>query len=237
MTKHAINAFLATSIAFANEIATLCEAVGADAMEVARGLRSEPRIGPGAYVSPGGAFSGGTLARDLTILNRTAQDHTVATPLLSAVLPSNNLHNNWVRNQLRRHCTGLAASTIAVWGLTYKPGTDTLRRSLAVELCDWLLTEGATVRVHDPQATDLPAHWSGRITRFSDPLEALTCADVLVIATSWPEYREIPAIELARRCDDLLVLDPNRFLSQLTSQPGSLRYRAVGQPDSAPFPS
>jgi UDPglucose 6-dehydrogenase len=229
MTKHAINAFLATSIAFANEIAAVCESVGADATEVERGLKSERRIGPGAYLSPGGAFSGGTLARDVTILSRTSLQHEVATPLLAAVLPSNNLHKRWARNKLYSHCADLSRTTVAVWGLTYKPGTDTLRRSLAVELCDWLLGEGAAVRVHDPLAKDLPQRWSGAVTRLTDPLEAVVGADALVIATPWPEYRRVSADQLLERCKDLLVLDANRCLPQLA---GRLKYLAVGMPDS-----
>jgi UDPglucose 6-dehydrogenase len=103
MTKHAINAFLATSVTFANEIAAICELVGADAKEVERGLKTETRIGPKAYVSPGGPFAGGTLARDIAFLGIEAQLHQLATPLLSAVRPSNDEHKNWVRRKLQQH--------------------------------------------------------------------------------------------------------------------------------------
>jgi UDPglucose 6-dehydrogenase len=231
MTKHAINAFLATSIAFANEIAGICESVGADAADVERGLKSERRIGPGAYLSPGGAFSGGTLARDVALLGRTSREHEVATPLLSAVLPSNNLHKHWARKKLCSHFADLSRTTVAVWGLTYKPGTDTLRRSLAVELCDWLLGEGATVRVHDPRALDLPQRWSGTVTRLTDPLAVAAGADALVIATGWPEYRSVTADQLLECCKDLLVLDANRCVPQLATASGGLKYLAVGMPD------
>ncbi len=91
MTKHAINAFLATSVTFINEIATLCEAVGADAEEVERGLKTDMRIGPGAYLSPGGAFAGGTLARDVMFL-RGLGDRTPAEPLLDGLVASNEAH-------------------------------------------------------------------------------------------------------------------------------------------------
>jgi UDPglucose 6-dehydrogenase len=232
MTKHAINAFLATSIAFANEIAGICESVGADAADVERGLKSERRIGPGAYLSPGGAFSGGTLARDVALLGRTSLEHEIATPLLSAVLPSNNLHKHWTRRKLRSRFADLSRTTVAVWGLTYKPGTDTLRRSLAVELCDWLVNEGAAVRVHDPMAKDLPQRWSGIVPRLPDPLAAAAGADALVIATGWPEYRSVSADQLLACCDDLLVLDANRFVPQLAARPQVLKYLAVGMPDA-----
>jgi len=232
MTKHAINAFLATSIAFANEIAGICESVGADAADVERGLKSERRIGPGAYLSPGGAFSGGTLARDVALLGRTSLEHEVATPLLSAVLPSNNLHKHWARRKLRSHFADLSRITVAVWGLTYKPGTDTLRRSLAVELCDWLLAEGAAVRVHDPLAKDLPQRWTGNVTRLTDPLAVAAGADALIIATGWPEYRRVSADQLLDCCKQLLVLDANRLLPHLLHGQQQLKYLAVGMPDA-----
>ena len=100
MTKHAINAFLATSVTFANELARLCEAVGADAKEVERGLKSEGRIGPKAYLAPGVAFSGGTLARDLRFLTQFGQKHSVETPLFSGVIAGNDTHKGWTRRKL-----------------------------------------------------------------------------------------------------------------------------------------
>jgi len=231
MTKHALNAFLATSVAFANEIAGLCESVGADAAEVARGLKSEPRIGRGAYVSPGAAFSGGTLARDVATLGRLSRERDISTPLLSAVLPSNRLHQEWVTRKLARRFADLSRTTVAVWGLAYKPDTSTLRRSSAVELCDWLLARGAAVRVHDPAVEELPARWSGRVRRFSDPLEAAAGADAVVIATGWPVYQRASADQLARDSHELLVLDANRCAPQLAIPHARLTYAAVGMPD------
>jgi len=228
MTKHAVNAFLATSIALTNEIASVCESVGADATEVARGLRSEPRIGPGAYVSPGSAFSGGTLARDVASLSRTARERALSTPVLSSVLPSNEAHKGWARAKLSARFADLAQVTVAVWGLTYKAGTDTLRRSAPVELCDWLLECGARVRVHDPLVRELPQRWSGRVTRVADPLEAVVGAAALLIATGWAGYRDTSAERLLERSRNLLVLDPNRCLPQLAIQP-HLQYLSVGQ--------
>jgi UDPglucose 6-dehydrogenase len=246
MTKHAINAFLATSVAFANEIATLCESTGADAVEVARGLKSEPRIGPGAYVSPGAAFAGGTLARDVGFLNQASREHGVSTPLLSAVLPSNELHGLWVRKRLQGVLGALAGRAVAVWGLAYKPGTDTLRRSSAVELCDWLVEQGANVRAHDPMVKDLPLRWSGVVVRCDDPADAVAGADALIVMTEWPVYRAVFAEMSARLTGPLAVLDPNRFLAPAgwradaagpasaagPAQDGrrNLRYLAVGMP-------
>ena len=229
MTKHAINAFLATSVTFANEIASICELAGADAKEVERGLKTEQRIGPKAYLSPGGAFAGGTLARDINFLNQAGKSRGLHTPLLSSVKPSNDEHKNWVRRRLLVKFPSLSGLTIAVWGLTYKPGTDTLRRSLAVELCNWLLTQGAKLRVHDPAVIALPSEWSGRVTQCITPSEALDGSSALVVATEWPQYRDIPFAEIVTAETDLLVVDANRFLSKLATVDG-IEYAAVGAP-------
>jgi UDPglucose 6-dehydrogenase len=230
MTKHAVNAFLAASVAFANEIASICESVGADAKEVERGLKTEDRIGPRAYLSPGAAFAGGTLARDIGFLNRTAHDHGLTTPLLSSVLPSNDAHKRWVQRRLRALFVDLSRTTVAVWGLTYKPDTDTLRRSLSVELCDWLIREGATVHVHDPVVKSLPQHWCGAVKRFDQPIAAVHGADALIMATEWPIYRTIAADQLIQCADRLVVLDANRFLTNVAAAEGRVQYFAVGMP-------
>jgi UDPglucose 6-dehydrogenase len=230
MTKHAINAFFATSVAFANEIASICESVGADAKEVERGLKTEIRIGSRAYLSPGAAFAGGTLARDITLLNQVARGHGMVTPLLSSVLPSNEAHGRWVQQKLRALFADLSHTTVAVWGLTYKPGTDTLRRSMSVELCDWMIREGATVRVHDPMVKNLPTYWCDAVRRYDDPIAAVQGAHALVVATEWPVYRSISSDQLLQCSDRLVVLDANRFLSNLAAAEGRLRYFAVGMP-------
>lgn len=229
MTKHAINAFLATSVTFANEIASICELVGADAKEVERGLKTEMRIGPKAYLSPGGPFAGGTLARDIEFLGIESRAKQLATPLLSSVRASNDEHKNWVRRKLLERFPELKGSTVAIWGLTYKPGTDTLRRSLAVELCDWLIEQGASVHVHDPVVRELPERWSGRVVSHARALDAVTGADALVVGTEWPEFREEAAELLSVANPELVVIDANRHLQAAVASSG-LKYLAVGTP-------
>jgi len=234
MTKHAINAFFATSITFANEIASICESVGADAKEVERGLKTEGRIGPLAYLSPGGAFSGGTLARDVAFLNRIALERGVNTQLLSSVLSSNQTHKQWAQRKLQALFADLSHTTVAVWGLTYKPDTDTIARSMSVELCDWMLGEGATVQVHDPMAKNLPSHWHASVKRYDDPVAAVRGAHVLILSTPWPLYRAVSADQLLQCVDGLVVLDANRFLSNLAVAREGLTYFAVGVPNKEP---
>jgi len=230
MTKHALNAFLATSVTFINEVAALCEQVGADASEVERGLKSDARIGPGAYLSPGGAFAGGTLARDVTFLSDLGKARGVATHLLEAVHTSNHVHGHWPRRRLTQILGALDGKTIAVWGLTYKPGTDTLRRSSAVELCRWLIAQGATVRTHDPVVRRLPTDLDETVRLIDDPLAAADDAAALVVATNWPAYRDIDASQVADRMSGNLILDASGFLAASLGRASSLRYLRVGTP-------
>lgn len=228
MTKHAINAFLATSVVFINEIAAACEATGADAKEVERGLKSEARIGPGAYLGPGAAFAGGTLARDVAFLLGTGARLGFATPLLAGVKQSNDTHRLWARRRLGDLLGGLAGRRIAVLGLTYKPDTDTLRRSESVALCRWLLQEGAIVRAHDPAIRDKSAELPDGLTLSPGLDEAIRDADAIVVATEWPAFRELTADRIATPGRRPLVLDPNRFLARTLADDARVRYVGVG---------
>jgi UDPglucose 6-dehydrogenase len=229
MTKHAINAFLATSVTFANELAAICELYGADAKEVERGLKTESRIGPRAYLSPGGPFAGGTLARDIDFLDKAAQEKALAVPLLQSVRVSNNEHKKWTKRKLSEKFTPLNKLSIAIWGLTYKPETSTLRRSLAVALCDWLIEEGANVRVYDPAVQELPSHWNNQVDRFDSALEALKNTQVLVLGTEWAEFKETAKKMLEVVNNDYLVIDANRYLQNEIFSLG-INYIAVGMP-------
>jgi len=227
MTKHAINAFLGMSITFINEIASICENIGADAHEVETGLKSETRIGPAAYLSPGAAFAGGTLARDIEFLKDIGSLNNLVNPLISAVRKSNDEHKKWIQRRLFAVLGNLKGKRIAVWGLTYKPGTNTLRRSLSVEMCNWLQEQGAEIAVHDPSKCELPDNWLGAVVRSKTPLEALEGACALVIATQWPEYREINVSDVENIAGQFAVFDSNRFLSDFNKS-SVISYYSVG---------
>lgn len=229
MTKHALNAFLATSVAFINEVASLCEQVGADAKEVERGLKSEMRIGPQAYLGPGAAFAGGTLARDIAFLAQIGAAHQQSTHLLSAVRTSNDAHKQWVQRKLQVLLGEVHGQTVAVWGLAYKPGTDTLRRSSAVELCEWLARQGVQVQAHDPAVTALPEELARQFALCPTPVAALQGAAALVVATGWTEYRSLTADAVVSAMRLPVVIDPNRFLEKTLGNDPRIRYATVGK--------
>jgi UDPglucose 6-dehydrogenase len=229
MAKHALNAFLAISVTFANEIAALCERVGADAKEVERGLKTEARIGPGAYLSPGAAFAGGTLARDVAFLIAVGDRAGVTIPLLGAVRQSNDNHRGWPERKLEELLGRLHGRTVAVWGLTYKPGTDTLRRSSAVELCRRLSERGATVRAHDPAVRDLPRELQAmRLCASAE--EAALGAEALVVMTGWPQYRQMAIAPAINGMKEKNVIDPARVLPTAVVDIPGVRYVSVGTP-------
>jgi UDPglucose 6-dehydrogenase len=254
MTKHALNSFLAVSVAMINEIARICEQTGADAKEVERGLKSEIRIGPRAYLGPGAPFAGGTLARDLRFLVQLGATHGLETPLLTGTLASNEIHKGWVQSAVlhqlaeqhptdqlaEQHPTGaegemslrrLTGARVTILGLSYKPGTDTLRRSEAVNLGLWLVEQGAEVTFHDPVVAELPEELASQFRLTNDLTTALTGADLLVVATGWPIYREQIRPELlAETMRHLAVIDQNRFLMAQLADSTEITYLAVGKP-------
>jgi UDPglucose 6-dehydrogenase len=246
MTKHALNGFLATSVAFINEIAEICESVGADAQEVSRGLKSEPRIGPGAYLLPGDAFAGGTLARDIGFLRELATRRGLAAHVCAGVAKGNAVHKHWTRRKLiellaaagaDRAARPLAGRHVAIWGLAYKPGTSTLRRSSAIELCRWLLQSGALVRAHDPAVSALPPDLAEAVELCRSPLEAAKGAETLVVCTAWPDYRKVPAKDLLSVLAQPLIVDPAGVLQSSIAPHDEVRYVRVGAPSVEHPPS
>jgi UDPglucose 6-dehydrogenase len=229
MAKHATNAFLATSVALVNEIAGLCERSGADAVEVEAALRAEPRIGKAAYVKPGAAFAGGTLARDIVYLRQLALRAHCDVPLLASVLPSNQQHRLWALRQLELRLERLAGRRIGLLGLSYKPGTDSLRRSVAVELCRALVARGALVRAFDPKVKALPADLDA-VSLAASPVDAARGAAALVVATEWPDFRNVDPREIASALEGRLVLDQSRFLERVFATEPLLAYVTVGKP-------
>ena len=226
MTKHAINAFLAVSVTFANEIARLCEQVGADGKEVESGLKSDMRIGPRAYLSPGAAFAGGTLARDVNSLTDLAVASGEKLCLIPAIKHSNDRHKVWPMERMRRQFETFRGRIFAVLGLTYKAGTNTLRRSQAVELCELLLGEGCEVRVFDPVVKELPAGMVCAVLA-EDVGAAMSGADAVVVCTEWPEFLHLPWGRLVEEMRQPFVFDAGGFVRSVVSG-GRAVYFSVG---------
>jgi UDPglucose 6-dehydrogenase len=220
MVKHALNSFLALSITFINEIARLGEHVGADAKEVSAGLKSEPRIGPKAYLGPGGPFAGGTLARDVVTLTKLAATLGETLSVIPAIKQSNDLHRGWAFRRLQTRLGDLRGKRIAILGLTYTPNTDTLRRSAAVELATQLVAAGATVTAFDPAVKQLPSELAA-ITLAPDLAAAVAHSKAAVVCTEWPAFRDADWAKFVPTMAQPVFVDANRFLEKaLASLPG-----------------
>ncbi len=228
MVKHSINAFLATSVGFINEIATICEKVGADAKEVERGLKSDQRIGIKSYLGAGGAFSGGTLARDITFLSDLAKQSGLGSSIFAAVRGSNNAHKAWGIKKLDQLLSGLKGKKVAVLGLTYKPGTDTLRRSASVETCKRIVELGGEIFAYDPAVKSLPSELQQLITLKASAKEALTCCDALYLGTEWPEFKNLGCADIKTAMRNPIVVDQSRFLDASIQSDDQVVYAAIG---------
>jgi UDPglucose 6-dehydrogenase len=199
MVKHSKNAHLASQIALTNEIASLCEKVGASAHDVERGLRADKRMG--ACLRPGEAIAGGTLLRDIGYLSDLSALHDTPSYLASAIKRANDHHLAWTKRALLHAVSPLAGKTVAVWGLAYKTGSSTLRRSSSIDLCDWLLAHGSRVLVHDPLVDCIP-YGTDEVHLPTAPEKY---ADAVVICTPHNEYRDV---ELSSFSHGIVIVDP-----------------------------
>ena len=229
MTKHALNAFLATSVSFANEIANLCDEVGADALKVAEALRSDSRIGPKARLAPGLGFAGGTLARDLKVLQHLGTRLGYETSLIDGVLKVNERQNKVVVRKLKKTYKSLKGLTIGVLGLTYKPGTSTMRRSAALEIIGDLVNEGAKIKAHDPQADLSEIKTRREFIFFSDPYQAAKDADALVIVTEWPEFKDLDYDTIKKTMKKPVIIDTKNMLDDKQMILKGFSYFGVGR--------
>lgn len=229
VVKHATNAYLATCVTFMNEVATVCERVGADAREVEKALRTEPRIGRYAYIRPGAAFAGGTLARDVRYLQAIAAADGMRLPLMDGVVASNEAHRRWPLRQLSRLFGGdLTGVTVAVLGLAYKPGTSTLRRSHAVELGQEIVRAGGRVRGYDPALPSRPADLPAEIALCPDLATVLHGADAAVVATAWPDIAALSVGDLVAAMPVPRLIDADGVLAATCRGDSRVAYSCVG---------
>jgi UDPglucose 6-dehydrogenase len=190
LTKYAANAMLATRISFMNEIANLCDRVGADVKQVRLGIGTDARIGP-SFLYSGIGYGGSCFPKDVQALLRTAQDAGATTHVIDAVERANASQKAILVPRIERHLGGLAGRTIAVWGLAFKPRTDDMREAPALAVIEGLLAKGAAVRCYDPKAMQQARHFlSERVSYCQRSYEAVEGADALVVVTEWGEFRE-----------------------------------------------
>ncbi|HEV2749429.1 MAG TPA: UDP-glucose/GDP-mannose dehydrogenase family protein [Gemmatimonadales bacterium] len=231
MTKYAANAMLATRISFMNQVARLCDAVGADVTLVRKGIGSDRRIGP-AFLFPGPGYGGSCFPKDVKALVRTGQDRGVQLDILQAVEAANERQKRVLFEKLERRLgSDLRGATIGVWGLAFKAETDDVRESPALVLVEQLLAAGARVRVHDPAAAaSARRHLGDRVTYAANAYGAVEGAAALAIVTEWLEYRNPDFDRIKRALSRSLIVDGrNLYDPQRMARLGFI-YESIGRP-------
>lgn len=229
MTKHALNAFLATSISFGSEIANICDKVGADAVQVAMALRSESRIGNGIPLLPGLGFAGGTLARDLKILKKVGRENNYETLLIDSVFTVNQRQNGIVICKLERIFGSLKGLNIGILGITYKPGTSTLRRSSSLEIITELVKRGSSVKACDPKADMKEVKQHVEFEFCEDAYAVAENSDALVLITEWPEFKSLDYKRIKALMKTPVVIDAKNMLDMEQMKKLGFSYYGIGR--------
>ena len=230
MTKYAANAMLATRISFMNEIANLCERVGADVDLVRKGIGSDTRIGP-SFLFPGPGYGGSCFPKDVKALVRTAREFGASLSVLDAVEAANERQKERLFQKLQAALgTDVKGRRIAVWGLAFKPNTDDMREAPALVLIEALLAAGATVAAHDPAAMTEARHKLGdRVTYAETNYEALDGADALVVVTDWNEYRHPDFGRIKATLRQPIVIDGRNLYTGSKMRALGFTYESIGR--------
>jgi UDPglucose 6-dehydrogenase len=229
MIKLAANAFLSTRISFINEIANVCELVGADVQSVARGVGLDHRLGP-HFFRAGVGWGGSCFGKDVSALKQLAGNSGYHFQLLAAVIEVNELQKRRVIAKLQKHLGRLRGKTIAVLGLAFKPNTDDLRDAPSLVIASRLLAEGALVRTWDPVA-DARDRLQGA-TQSATVLDAVTGADAAVIVTEWDELRQLASAEVRDAMRRPLIVDGRNLLDPDEARRAGFAYEGIGRPSS-----
>lgn len=208
MTKYAANAMLATKISFMNDVANLCEIMGADVNMVRRGIGSDSRIGS-KFIYPGVGYGGSCFPKDVKALIKTAKDNHYNMRILNAVEEVNDFQKTVLFNKVNTHFNNqLKGKTFAIWGLAFKPKTDDMREAPSLVIIDNLLKAGANVVAYDPVAAHEAKRILGDTISYSDEMyDTLTKADALLIITEWPEFRSPDFDEISKRLNNKVIFD------------------------------
>ena len=229
--KYAANAFLATKISFINEMAIICELVGADIRGVADAIGVDHRIGR-SFLNAGLGWGGSCFGKDLDALAATARDYGFEPEILTAVRQVNRRQRRVVVDKLQRHLKTLRGRRIALLGLAFKPGTDDLRDAPAVELAGRLIERGATVTAHDPVVESVPDLASLRL--YADPYDAVVRADAAVLVTEWGQFRELDFDKVREVMRGRLIIDGRNILDPAAIMAAGLTYEGIGHDGQRP---
>ena len=229
LIKYAANAFLALKVTYINEIANLCEEVGADAADVARGIGLDPRIG-NRFLRPGPGFGGSCFPKDLLALMKTAQDHGVPLRSVETAVAVNDARKGEMVRKIVRAADGVVAGkTIAVLGLTFKAGTDDMRSSPALVILPQLQRQGARIVAHDPAGMANAAPLLPGVTMADSAMEALAGADLAVILTEWEDFATIDLPSAARAMRRPILVDLRNIVSPEAAMRAGFIYRSIGR--------
>ena len=236
MIKLASNAFLATKISFINEIANVCEEVGADVGEVARGMGLDERIGS-SFLRAGIGYGGSCFPKDVSALKMLAGNTGYHFQLLNAVIEVNELQKRRVVGKLEKHLGSLLGKRVALLGLAFKPDTDDMREASSLVLAARLQGEGAEVVAYDPVAGERAGELLDSVEMTDSALEALEGADAAVLVTEWPEFAELDWAEAATRMARPLIVDGRNFLDpERAARPPASTYEGIGKRGAAGSP-
>ena len=230
MTKYAANAMLATKISFMNDIANLCERMGADVNQVRKGIGSDPRIG-NKFIYPGIGYGGSCFPKDVKALARTGRENGHTMRILEAVEAVNDAQKSVLFNKINAYFGGeLRGKTVAFWGLSFKPNTDDMREAPSLVIANLLLNAGAHVRAYDPVAMEEAKHQLGdRITYCADEMEDVRGADALALITEWAEFRVPDWSTVANEMNGKVLFDGrNLYRREIVGEVG-FEYFGIGQ--------
>ena len=228
MIKLGSNAFLAAKISFINEIANVCEEVGADVRDVARGVGLDDRIGP-KFLQAGLGWGGSCFSKDVSALKQLAANSGYHFQLLNAVIEVNELQKRRVIKKLTSHVGSLAGRRVALLGLSFKPNTDDMRGATSLVLAARLEGEGAIVTAYDPVAMDRAAEEMPKVEMCESALAALDGADAAVLVTEWPEFAELDWGDAAKRMARPLLVDGRNFLDAGALRGAGFEYEGIGR--------
>ncbi|MCO5242016.1 MAG: UDP-glucose/GDP-mannose dehydrogenase family protein [Chitinophagaceae bacterium] len=231
LTKYAANSFLATKISFMNEIAQLCERLGADVDMVRRGIGSDDRIGK-RFLFPGIGYGGSCFPKDVQALVKSAEEVSYDFKILNAVMEVNKKQKLHLVSKMKAYFNdNLKGRKIALWGLAFKPNTDDIREAPALEIIDALLNEGASIAVYDPEAMNNVRQLVGdKITFSGNQYDCLKDTDALVIATEWNEFRTPDFLKIVSNMKQKVIFDGRNLFDVNAIRELGFYYESIGRP-------